>query len=1258
MYDCVTCKYEEFFLSSWTVGDPAMVVDVPANATDSSGNLILGPKATVAYYPDDPSNVYHSYLNDHVKFRNLLAGSDDHHIFHLHAHQWLHTPDSDNSTYLDSQAIGQGGSYTYEIAYDGSGNRNKTPGDSIFHCHFYPHFAQGMWAMWRVHDVLETGTQLDEKGRPKAGSRAYPDAEILAGTPIPALVPLPGKPMAPVPAATVSIDNSTGQVQVAGSGNPGFPFYIPAVAGQRPPGPPLDTIHDGGLPRHVVTDGTTTEVHTRLDFTKDIHVATATEIPEAGTMLEQAAMAAHEQREHSTCLPDGTCDSFLNSIKFLYNGAERQPGAPIADPCIDDNGTPIGNPRTYKAANIQMDVVLNKEGWHFSQQRLLSLWGDVNDYLFGNRPPEPFFIRANTNDCVEYWHSNLVPAYYEQDDFEVRTPTDILGQHIHLVKFDVLASDGGANGWNYEDGTLAPEEVRHMIDAINADGGLIVPGQGKRKKLSPEVHPVLGSGPNGDWVGAQTTVQRWFVDDVLNLQGKDRTLRTVFTHDHFGPSTHQQVGLYAGLVVEKENSIWRHPETGQIFGSRYDGGPTSWRADILEGDVNCFGSLGDVYSAELDRCTDTSYREFLLEFSDFQSAYWEGKPVNAPECPDHLSPPCPEAVSAADPGTMVVNYRNEPLALRVWEPGTTSQASGQAGDLSFAYSSQITRALSSLNTQPTIYDPLTEGVLPRDPFTPLLPVYADDPVQIRVLVGGHEEEHNFNVHGIKWLYEPDDPNSGFRSSQMMGISEHHEFVVPRVPGTANRKATDYLYKPGSSVDGQWNGLWGILRVYNDSTDSGGLDELPTNRLSVQPTQDALSKFQGVCPSNAPVRSYDIVAVSAVSALPGGTLVYNSRSGYRGPLHDPTAILYVRSSDLDSNDRLQPWAPIEPLILRANAGDCIEVELRNALTTPVYDLPGDSKLPKLVPQFNANHLEPSENVSLHAQLVYHDVADADGHNVGINPVQSVSPGRSRKFQWYAGDIVFDPNTRDWVPVPIEFGAIPLSSSDPIKHSNKGLVGALIIEPQGSSWTVDPGTYASATVSSPGQEEFREFVLVYQNDVNLRFKDGEFVPNLHVANNPAESGQNAFNYRTEPVWFRLGFPPDQDPQDTIDRTDLDIAFANSTVGGDPETPLFTAKVGAPTRFRVVHPGGHGQNHTFSVHGHTWQELPFTAASTRLGDNPLSEEKGFRDGLGPTGHWNMLLENGAGGLFGVPGDYMYRDLVPWYFASGLWGILRVEP
>ena len=115
--------------------------------------------ATKAYYPDDPANVWHGYLNDRTKIRNIHVGTE-HHIFHLHAHQWHFAPDDPGSNYLDAQAIGPGSSFTYEIAYGGGGNRNKTPGDSIFHCHFYPHFAQGMWGLFRVHDVFEIGTQL------------------------------------------------------------------------------------------------------------------------------------------------------------------------------------------------------------------------------------------------------------------------------------------------------------------------------------------------------------------------------------------------------------------------------------------------------------------------------------------------------------------------------------------------------------------------------------------------------------------------------------------------------------------------------------------------------------------------------------------------------------------------------------------------------------------------------------------------------------------------------------------------------------------------------------------------------------------------------------------------------------------------------------------------------------------------------------------------------------------------------------------
>ncbi|HVF57402.1 MAG TPA: hypothetical protein VM934_14710 [Pyrinomonadaceae bacterium] len=1295
MANCNDCLYEEFFLSAWAIGDPAQLVDVPANAKDGNGNLRLGPKANKVLFPDDPSNVHHSYLNDHVKMRVSHAGPKEHHIHHLHAHQWLHSPDNDNSSYLDSQAFGPGYSFVTEIAHGGSGNKNKTAGDSIFHCHFYPHFAQGMWELWRTHDAFEAGTQVDGNGIPTATARKLPDGEIAAGTPIPALVPLPGLALAPMPNAKFQ----------------GYPFYIPGVAGHRPPHPPLDSEFDGGLPRHVIVGGQVAHHkeqlpafdlnRARLDFDKTLITVQANAVPEAGTFAEQTAMAFHAARTHASFTSDGSTTLPGGApAQFITNGKPGVKGAPFADPCVDDNGVAVGTPRVYKSANIQLDLKLNKAGWHFQQSRISVLWEDVAATRNGTRPPEPLFFRANTNDCITFHHTNLVPRVYAQDDFQVRTPTDIMGQHIHLVKFDVTASDGAGNGWNYEDGTFSPEEVVERIHAIRKFNGCLGEDKGDTRDGTftcpvAQPHPFFGV------LGAQTTIQRWFVDDVLNNGRVDRTLRTVFTHDHFGPSTHQQAGLYAGLVVEPAGSTWRTPETGVIFGGdgivpRKDGGPTSWKADIITKDAS------------------QSYREFLLEFSDFQLAYTaDGRPVNPPAkdevglpylvrpatiCPGDAPLPCPEAVSAADVGTMSVNYRNEPTPHRIWnhngsgaEPGPGSfpqQTAGDAGDLSNVYRSDILRTDVRYNSQPGFYPPLTPDVRPGDPFTPLLRAYEDDRVQIRLLVGAHEEGHNFGVHGIKWKFEPgtpDDPaevnNTGYRNNQMMGISEHYEFIVPKLPrkyDLTNGHA-DYLYTPGTSTDDQWNGLWGMMRVYK-SNKAEQLAPLPSN-LTKDKAFTNQSDFNGVCPKTAVSRPVSVTATTARQALAdysGGTLVYNSREDNGGRLHDPTAIIFFRSEDLDpATGKLRAGLKPEPLILRARAGECLEVTLTNSLPAGTqYDLPGFNTLPMLVENFNANQVRPSSQVGLHPQGVFFDVTRSNGVNVGFNPMQTAVPGKTITYQWYAGDVSPDANAFG-VSTPIEFGVTGLTSSDPIKHSNKGAVGALIIEPADASWTEDWQTRAQATVSTPYYGSFREFVMIFQNDINMRYngfnsmameRGGIAVPNTAEAEDAEDSGQKAINYRTEPLWKRMGFEPDTPLNSEADNGDLrkptrDYDFTdvltNKQIGGlDPETPVFTATVGDQVRMRLVHPAGHARNNVFMVHGHIWEEEPYTDGSTRLGSNPLSEWKGSQYGIGPGSHFDFMLKNGAGGRFAITGDYLYRTFQSMQFDGGMWGLFRVNP
>ncbi len=1377
MNDCLDCTYEEFFLSSFVVGDAAMLVDKPANLftsqcqpeyvrmikdpDDPSGKKeILDPKfknerkqyctqpteqrAQEAYYPHDPANVHHSYIGDFVKFRNMHAGKEQH-IFHLHNHQWLFNPNDDNSNYIDAQGIGPGTGYTYEIAFGGSGNRNKTVGDAIFHCHFYPHFAQGMWYLWRNHDVFEAGTRLDvsdkstdsfhikpfglKSGKPSPTARALPDGEIISGAPIPAIVPLPGKGMAPLPLnvtvkpkvideiirdkedrVTSIQDKENGSVAVVEIPfdendeklNPGYPFWVAGVAyynkqgeefdstkqsvsiGSRPTTPPLDMCntsncpselvnkidgvdgHDGGLPRHAlggfITGGKAHSKVDRLSAEKIVELAKPIYYLETGTRLEQMAMRFHEKKRpgHLTNAIDRHGNILIDKeYHFAINGAPRVPGAPFNEPCIDDKGKlleefgdgeffggfdsgekglikefinvkdslPGGiefgalNPRIYKGANIQLDVVFNKLGYHYPQQRILALWKDVGPLLDNIKPPEPLVLRMNTFDCAMYAHTNLIPAAFYADDYQITTPTDVIGQHIHLPKWDLTSADGSANGWNYEDGTFSPDTVRERIHAINKwnenvpEHLKIKPSNGL-PKLKPTVHPYFNSNIKGhqedkctkyweegkgdalafqinygskpdvcNWLGARTTLQRWFSDPIVNRFGIHRGLGTTFTHDHLGPSTHQQLGLYATMLTEPPGSEWWSNELDKDKGTkvklydRDDGGPTSWQAVITGKDGEEIDVDGDGH--------DDSHREFFLQFGDFQHAYvkgafygvnergvgwiWEEKdPENSgkktskptsvsfheainpsvrkpadpaspdiiafkPTCPggkntspDALLPgsvylkennfsdskfynhdgeplrPCPEAISADDIGMMVMNYRNEPIGARVYDPKATgrdgkkgSQADGFRGDLAYAMQTRTDRAIAALNDEKghTPYELLTGGVLDGDPFTPILRAYSGDKIKVKIQGGAHEHEHNAAINGMAWLQAGSGfgqaPHSGWRNSQNAGLSEQFTFHANITDYESPFGMNDRMYTVDSSQDGLWNGVWGVIRSYNRVPVHQKLMPL-TNRsqpVLLAPGDDEKGeRVDRACPTDATRINYRISAVLANYALgnqvnatlpqwkskhyrwwewqwwqpehrshlnpAGGTLVYNPRSTSisiqirdqkgdvvksetfgTGPLHDPTAIMFVLDEDLE-NGKIRPGAPVEPLVLRAAAGDCIQITLTNRLpedAEKMPDLDGFTSLSGIIPRncsdlgshrsgqckrdpekqksavsFNNNLIRASNHIGLHPQMVHYDVQSADGNNVGFNAVNTVEPGKAKRFSWYAGTLEIPSN----------------------------------------------------------------------------------------------------------------------------------------------------------------------------------------------------------------------------------------------------------
>ncbi len=1468
--DCVECKLEEFFLASWAMGDPALVLERGADN-----------EALRALYSDDPSNVHHSYLGDAVRFRNLHAGPKETHVFHLHAHQWTQDWHDPNSVYLDSQTISPGASFTYEVHYGGSGNRNLTPGDSIFHCHLYPHFAQGMWELWRTHDVFEAGTR----------DRYLPDAEIAGGTPNPAVVPLPHAPLPPMPT----------------SGFRGYPFYIAGVAGHRPPQAPYDinaAAYAGDtsktLLRHVVLGGEretgvalfgTEPDGAKSDLEKKYFDTTIPEddplgqsnriasqvrgkadngslfvlaakltkawirkLPLDGTYEEQTAMDFHAgvgpgavsiqkskygvpEKGYPSCTSDGTCDKDGKPLLFRVNGYAPKPGAPFADPCPEKfyigphdgdpndvaNWTNLAPERKYRATYLQFDMPVNKHGWHDPQARIITLEQDAKATLDHTRPAEPFFFRANSGECIVFEATNLIPSNLNVDDFQVFSPTDTIGQHIHLVKFDVTASDGSGNGWNYEDGTFSPDEMRERIIANNAFKGVA--------ELKPLTHRLFQSGgpleadPRGvcpdtipldpleaeraleahPWCGAQSTFQRWWADPLLNQNGEDRTIRTVFTHDHFGPSSHQQHGFYAALVIEPNGSTWKSL-AGKTFGgqdasgaqiiSRSDGGPTSFAANIIDA-KNPQGPA--------------TRREYNVAVADFALLYTaKNKPISPPGQLDHDLPqmvfksslPRPEGISVSDPGGQLMNYRNEPAPIRLgnenelgrWslkkfdrnDPSTFAAceaalnaldggplkecAADPGPDLDFNIAckanvlaqlcdqsdtanlfSSVAHAGQDSEIRATIRaeeDKASEEGKPvpyntarifmdkylradcadtadyncnepaglrkdGDPSTYLLSANEGDNVLVRLIQGAQEENHIFFMNGAKWLSVPDSKESGYRAAQHIGISEHFEMNI-NVEDPNPKVNKDHLYGTTAS-DNFWDGQWGLMRIVGTDVALASLPRLPNNT----DVDQLVNVNQTSCQPSLPRRSFK------VEAWRNRDLPFKAKLDYHNKrnIYDQNAIIYVSAGEtytpatpeggttpakeeivsLANSDlalvKAGEKSP-EPLILRARAGECIEVELTNMLGSIKEDLTNPANwswnmMPPIANGLNFNDVRTSNAIGLHAPLLANTTLLEDGSAVGFNepslayPCNSADPlqecvglkvpneekypqDNRQTYHWYAGDWKKAPGEGKATLTPIEFGAVGLQNlGDVIKGTSHGSIGALIVEPQDAEWSTDcqilradPAAdeaskknclNAAATVTSAGKD-FREFVVLFQNDVTLRYK-GEALANLRNGDDAEDSGQKAFNYRFEPFWTRLDANPAADPNSMAEYDYTNVLSSKPEFGhGDPSTPLFTATAGTPLRIRLVQPGGHPRNGGFTLSGHDWVNYPWKNASTVQTEDPGPQNRiGSINGMGPGRHENILIQS-AGGIEKNAGDFLYRTPLGFAFGGGQWGIMRV--
>lgn len=517
-----------------------------------------------------------------------------------------------------------------------------------------------------------------------------------------------------------------------------------------------------------------------------------------------------------------------------------------------------------------------------------------------------------------------------------------------------------------------------------------------------------------------------------------------------------------------------------------------------------------------------------------------------------------------DPGVMGINYRCEPMSER----------------------------LKYVNDPSHIFSSFVYG----DPDTPLLETYPGEPIRIRLLDGAHEEQHVFNITGLPWKKEISDPVSPLVQSQTIGISEAFNLHIDQ-PYCAG----DYLYYSGG-IDDLWLGMWGIIRAH----------AVPQKHLRPLCGMSPVAPVQ--MPPKAAVRKFEVAAIQK-------DLVYN-----RFGDHDPEGLIFV---PLDkAKDVIDGKKEATPLILRANAGEWIEVTLHNML---------DPNMPVKFNDYPSVPLdmrhEPSNRVSLNPQFLKYNPITSSGINVGYNAVeQTAAPGESIRYLWYADK---------------EYGTVLLNSFGDLRnHRHHGLFGAIIIEPTGAKHydgihLKKENNKQEAVITAPGVKPFREFVLFAHNGIRLLDKDGELIKTTeqdiedgetgHGAPDHEDTGEKGYNYRSERFFNRLKKNP------------LISKIFDSKTHGDPSTPLLRSFIGERVIIRLLMPGDKPRNISFVLHGHQWKAQP---------DDPFSRTIPIQGAISAGNVFNIEPESTP-----QPGDYLYRSgSLRWDVESGMWGIYRV--
>ncbi len=376
-----------------------------------------------------------------------------------------------------------------------------------------------------------------------------------------------------------------------------------------------------------------------------------------------------------------------------------------------------------------------------------------------------------------------------------------------------------------------------------------------------------------------------------------------------------------------------------------------------------------------------------------------------------------------------------------------------------------------------------------------------------------------------------------------------------------------------------------------------------------------------CDTNAVVRSYDVSAINIDMVL--------NRFGD----HDPDGFMYVLDNRI-ADVRAQEAAgtvtsglrqdPIQALVIRANVGDCLEVNFTNRLN--------------------------SGEASFHVYGLAHTATNAGG-NVGLNPSTNVAPNDSLTYRF---------------PIPTD----PVAEGTYQFHSRAndrftlahGLFGSLIVEPAGSTYldpedatqTIESGW--EAIIRDPNGIDFREFVIMMHEvgDENYDILDVNDNP-LPVIDDQLSGtyrpGSRALNYRSEPFMRRLELDNEKS-----------LGYSSYSYG-DPSTPIPRSYLGEPTKTRLTHPGSE-MFHVYHLHGGgtRWRRNPRVEVSdfaTGLNKVPVQDAQSTRldsQSAGPGESYDLEHECGAGGCQQAAGDFLFHCHIGQHYISGMWSFWRV--